>query len=58
MIKDASGRRWQLGTLQVDYNLPKRFNLEYTDEDNQKKTPVMIHRAPFGSMERFCAVLI
>ena len=58
MIKDAIGRRWQLGTIQVDYNLPKRFNLEYTDEDNQKKTPVMIHRAPFGSMERFCAVLI
>ncbi len=58
MIKDAIGRRWQLGTIQVDYNLPKRFQLEYTDEDNQKKTPVMIHRAPFGSMERFCAVLI
>ena len=58
MIKDAIGRRWQLGTIQVDYNLPKRFGLEYTDEDNQKKTPVMIHRAPFGSMERFCAVLI
>ena len=58
MIKDAIGRRWQLGTIQVDYNLPKRFSLEYTDEDNTKKTPVMIHRAPFGSMERFCAVLI
>ncbi len=58
MIKDAIGRRWQLGTIQVDYNLPKRFQLEYTDEDNSKKTPVMIHRAPFGSMERFCAVLI
>lgn len=58
MIKDAIGRRWQLGTIQVDYNLPKRFQLEYTDEDNTKKTPVMIHRAPFGSMERFCAVLI
>jgi len=58
MIKDAIGRRWQLGTIQVDYNLPKRFQLEYTDEDNQKKTPVMIHRAPFGSLERFCAVLI
>ena len=58
MIKDAIGRRWQLGTIQVDYNLPKRFNLEYTDEDNQKKTPVMIHRAPFGSLERFTAVLI
>ena len=58
MIKDAIGRRWQLGTIQVDYNLPKRFQLEYTDEDNLKKTPVMIHRAPFGSMERFCAVLI
>ena len=52
------GRRWQLGTIQVDYNLPKRFQLEYTDEDNTKKTPVMIHRAPFGSLERFCAVLI
>ena len=58
MIQDAIGRRWQLGTIQVDYNLPKRFQLEYTDEDNTKKTPVMIHRAPFGSMERFCAVLI
>jgi len=58
MVKDAIGRRWQLGTIQVDYNLPQRFKLEYTDEDNQKKTPVMIHRAPFGSMERFTAVLI
>lgn len=58
MVKDAIGRRWQLGTIQVDYNLPQRFKLEYTDEDNTKKTPVMIHRAPFGSMERFCAVLI
>ena len=58
MIKDAIGRRWQLGTIQVDYNLPKRFKLEYTDEDDTKKTPVMIHRAPFGSMERFVAVLI
>ena len=58
MVKDAIGRRWQLGTIQVDYNLPERFKLEYTDEDNNKKTPVMIHRAPFGSMERFSAVLI
>lgn len=58
MVKDAIGRRWQLGTIQVDYNLPERFKLEYTDEDNSKKAPVMIHRAPFGSMERFCAVLI
>lgn len=58
MVKDAIGRRWQLGTIQVDYNLPTRFNLEYTDEDNTKKTPVMVHRAPFGSMERFTAVLI
>jgi len=58
MVKDAIGRRWQLGTIQVDYNLPERFKLEYTDEDNTKKVPVMIHRAPFGSMERFCAVLI
>lgn len=58
MVKDAIGRRWQLGTIQVDYNLPERFKLEYTDEDNVKKTPVMIHRAPFGSLERFCAVLI
>ena len=58
MVKDAIGRRWQLGTIQVDYILPERFKLEYTDEDNTKKTPVMIHRAPFGSLERFCAVLI
>ena len=58
MVKDAIGRRWQLGTIQVDYNLPKRFKLEYTAEDNSKKTPVMIHRAPFGSLERFTAVLI
>ena len=58
MVKDAIGRRWQLGTIQVDYNLPQRFKLEYTDEDNVKKTPVMIHRAPFGSLERFTAVLI
>ena len=58
MVKDAIGRRWQLGTIQVDYNLPQRFKLEYSDEDNTKKTPVMIHRAPFGSMERFTAVLI
>ena len=58
MVKDAIGRRWQLGTLQVDYNLPERFKLEYTAEDNTKKTPVMVHRAPFGSMERFSAVLI
>ena len=58
MVKDAIGRRWQLGTIQVDYNLPQRFKLVYTDEDNQKKTPVMIHRAPFGSIERFTAVLI
>lgn len=58
MIKDALGRRWQLGTIQVDYNLPERFDLEYTGEDNKKHRPVMIHRAPFGSMERFVAVLI
>lgn len=58
MVKDAIGRRWQLGTIQVDYNLPNRFKLEYTAEDNSKKTPVMIHRAPFGSLERFTAVLI
>ncbi len=58
MVKDAIGRRWQLGTIQVDYNLPERFGLEYTGEDNQKHRPVMIHRAPFGSMERFVAVLI
>lgn len=58
MVKDAIGRRWQLGTIQVDYNLPQRFKLEYTAEDNTKQTPVMIHRAPFGSLERFCAILI
>ena len=58
MVKDAIGRRWQLGTIQVDYNLPERFKLEYTAEDNSKMTPVMIHRAPFGSLERFTAVLI
>ncbi len=58
MVKDSIGRRWQLGTIQVDYNLPQRFRLEYTAEDNSKKTPVMIHRAPFGSLERFTAVLI
>ena len=58
MVKDAIGRRWQLGTIQVDYNLPERFELEYTGEDNKKHRPVMIHRAPFGSMERFVAVLI
>lgn len=58
MVKDALGRRWQLGTIQVDYNLPERFDLEYTGEDNKKHRPVMIHRAPFGSMERFVAVLI
>ncbi len=58
MVKDAIGRKWQLGTIQVDYSLPERFKLEYTGEDNQKHRPVMIHRAPFGSMERFIAVLI
>ena len=58
MVKDAIGRRWQLGTIQVDYNLPERFGLEYTGADNQKHRPVMIHRAPFGSMERFVAVLL
>lgn len=58
MVKDAIGRRWQLGTIQVDYNLPARFKLEYTDTDNSKQVPVMIHRAPFGSLERFTAVLI
>lgn len=58
MVKDAIGRRWQLGTIQVDYNLPERFKLEYTGSDNQKHRPVMIHRAPFGSMERFVAVLL
>lgn len=58
MVKDALGRKWQLGTIQVDYNLPERFQLEYTGSDNQKHRPVMIHRAPFGSLERFIAVLI
>ena len=58
MVKDAIGRKWQLGTIQVDYNLPERFNLEYVGADNMKHRPVMIHRAPFGSMERFVAVLI
>ncbi|MDO5760839.1 MAG: threonine--tRNA ligase [Bacteroidota bacterium] len=58
MVKDALGRKWQLGTIQVDYNLPERFGLEYTGADNQKHRPVMIHRAPFGSMERFVAVLL
>ena len=58
MVKDALGRKWQLGTIQVDYNLPERFELEYTDSDGSKKRPVMIHRAPFGSIERFTAVLL
>ena len=58
MVKDAIGRKWQLGTIQVDYNLPERFELEYIGSDDQKHRPVMIHRAPFGSMERFVAVLI
>ena len=58
MVKDAIGRRWQLGTIQVDYNLPERFDLEYIGSDNQKHRPVMVHRAPFGSMERFVAVLL
>ena len=58
MVKDAIGRRWQLGTIQVDYNLPERFQLEYTDTDGSKKRPVMIHRAPFGSIERFTAVVL
>lgn len=58
MVKDALGRSWQLGTIQVDYNLPERFELEYVDSDNTRKRPVMIHRAPFGSMERFIAVLL
>ena len=57
MVKDALNRSWQLGTIQVDYNLPERFELEYTGSDNQKHRPVMIHRAPFGSLERFIAVL-
>ena len=58
MVKDALGRSWQLGTIQVDYNLPDRFELEYVGSDNQNHRPVMIHRAPFGSMERFMGVLI
>jgi threonyl-tRNA synthetase len=58
MVKDAIGRKWQLGTVQVDYNLPERFNLEYIDANQQKQRPIMIHRAPFGSMERFVAVLL
>jgi len=58
MVKDALGRKWQLGTIQVDYNLPERFELEYVGSDDQRYRPVMIHRAPFGSMERFVAVLI
>ncbi|MDD3522542.1 MAG: threonine--tRNA ligase, partial [Bacteroidales bacterium] len=58
MVRDAIGRKWQLGTIQVDYNLPERFELEYTGADDKKHRPVMIHRAPFGSMERFVAVLL
>ena len=58
MVRDAIGRTWQLGTVQIDYNLPERFELEYTGSDNGKHRPVMIHRAPFGSMERFIAVLL
>ena len=58
MVKDALGRKWQLGTIQVDYNLPERFELEYIDADGSRKRPVMIHRAPFGSLERFTAVLL
>jgi threonyl-tRNA synthetase len=58
MVKDAIGRSWQLGTIQVDYNLPERFELEYIGSDNEKHRPVMIHRAPFGSLERFMAILI
>ena len=58
MVKDALGRKWQLGTIQVDYNLPERFELEFTGSDNQTHRPVMIHRAPFGSMERFVSVLL
>ena len=57
MLRDALDRPWQLGTIQVDYQLPKRFSLEYTGKDNQKHTPIIIHRAPFGSMERFIALL-
>ncbi|HNQ82612.1 MAG TPA: threonine--tRNA ligase, partial [Bacteroidales bacterium] len=58
MVRDALGRKWQLGTIQVDYNLPERFEMEYTGSDNEKHRPIMIHRAPFGSMERFVAVLL
>ena len=58
MVKDALGREWQLGTIQVDYNLPERFELSYIDKNNKSQRPVMIHRAPFGSMERFIAILI
>lgn len=58
MVRDAIGRKWQLGTIQVDYNLPERFGLSYTGADNQPHRPVMIHRAPFGSMERFIAILL
>ncbi len=58
MVKDALGRSWQLGTIQVDYNLPERFDLHYVGSDNEKHRPVMIHRAPFGSLERFVAILI
>ena len=58
MVQDAIGREWQLGTIQVDYNLPERFDLNYTDNNNKNKRPVMIHRAPFGSLERFIAILI
>ena len=58
MVKDVIGREWQLGTVQVDYNLPERFDLNYTGADNQQHRPIMIHRAPFGSLERFVGVLI
>lgn len=58
MVKDALGRQWQLGTIQVDYNLPERFELTYKGADNELHRPVMIHRAPFGSMERFIAILL
>ena len=58
MVKDALGRKWQLGTIQVDYNLPERFDLSYKGSDNELHRPVMIHRAPFGSLERFVAILL
>ena len=58
MVKDALGRKWQLGTIQVDYNLPERFELSYKGSDNEEHRPVMIHRAPFGSLERFVAILL